>query len=146
MSYDRRQKLLAAAKLQMRENDVEYTPPRKKRVADADGFQEGERSAWKSQRNLKHRVRRAVNQNIRNEVMKNRQARGSDWEGRDWTPMPEGTLVQFTKDLSFWNGTKISKNDIATVISEFEADGKRFVELLIGARIETVSKGSIREL
>ena len=145
MSYDRRQKLLAAAKLQMRENDVEYTPPRKKRVADADGFQEGERSKWKSQRNLKHRVRRAVNQNIRNEVVKNRQARGSDWEGRDWTPMPEGTLVQFTKDMS-WFDVKVSKNDIATVISEFETGGKRFVELLIGARIETVSKGFIREL
>ena len=145
MAYDRRSKLLAAAKRQMRENDVEYTPPRKERVASTDEFCEGERSAWKSQRNMKHKVRRAVNQNIRNELTKNRLDRGSDWEGRDWAPMPEGTLVQFIKD-HFRGGVKVVKNDVATVIREFETDGKRFVELLIGASIETVSKGSIREL
>ena len=150
MSYDRRAKLLAAAKEQMRENGIEPSRNRVEwnRSAQDEGFGQGERSAYKTQKNLKRRVARGLNKKIRTETADAREERGTDWQGKDWVPMPEGTLVQFVKDT--WArgegaGRLVSKGTIATVIREIEEQGQRYVDILVGADIRTVSKSAIEE-
>ncbi len=151
MAYDRRQKLLAAAKRQMKDNDVDYTPPRKEwdHSSSDSGFVKGQRSDHKTQRNLRNRVARGLTQQIRNETVTARDERQADIQGRNWQPMPAGTLVQFirnTRPLTSTGSVTVEKNTVATVVREFESEGKRYVEVLVGAQIATVSKGSITEL
>jgi len=145
MAYDRRKKLLAAAKRQMNEAGVEFNATERKWSGSDDEYVEGVRSPSKTQRNKVNRMRRALNRNIRAEAAQSRVDRGTDSRGRDWTPMPEGTLVQFTKDEPSWK-SNAKKGDFATVVKEFESRGKRYVEVLFGTSIHTISKGSIKEL
>jgi len=153
MAYDRRKKMLALAKQQMRENDVEYTPPKRERVSETDEFQEGYRSAWKTQQNQKRRVARSVTSQIQHDLWKERKGRGTDHRGRDWASMPEGTLIRFidaaSGKLMTDNGLKhqrIEKDTLATVIKEYETEGKRWVDVLVGAQVMTVTKSRVIEV
>ena len=149
MAYNRRSKLINLAKQQMRENDIEYTPPTRERVSETDEFQEGYRSAYKVQQNLKRKTARRAQANISNDIYRKRRDRGTDSWGRDWAPMPEGTLIKFTRPTNAWSGSqaqRIEKDTLATVIKEYDEDGKRFVDALIGAQVMTVRKSVIEEV
>tara|TARA_R110002060_G_scaffold49061_1_gene60047 strand:- start:852 stop:1292 length:441 start_codon:yes stop_codon:yes gene_type:complete len=139
-----RQRIIAAAKRQMEENGVEFSTTKRSWSTD-DVYVQGVRSPNKVQRNQVNRMRRAQNRLIRDETARIQKERGTDSYGRDWTPMPEGSLVQFTKNDVPWN-SPAKKGDLATVVKEFESDGKRFVEVLLGSQVITVSKGALKEL
>ena len=59
--------------------------------------------------------------------------------------MEPGTLIQFVKNDRRWNSSA-KKGDLATVVKEFETDGKRLVEALIGAQVVTIAKSFIKEV
>lgn len=149
MAYDRRTKMLALAKQQMRENDIEYTPPNRERVSETEEFQEGSRSEYKAQQNMKRKVARGVSSQIRNDLHRTRHERGTDRQGRDWASMPEGTLIKFIRDCSGMNCHsryhRIEKDMLATVIKEYDSEGKRWVDVLVGAQVMTVTKSNVTE-
>ena len=143
----RHARILAAAKQQMEENGIDFTGPQKQWTdSDADGFCQGERSAYKEQRNRVNRLKRWATRNVRGDIAQSRHERNTDSRGRDWVPMAEGTLVEFVKDDTRFAGERFKKGAFATVVNEFETDGKRWVEVLVGTQVISVRKSQIREL
>ena len=141
-------RMLAAAKRQMEEAGVEFTSPSKQWADNGhdDGFYQGERSDYKAQRNKVNKIKRWAAQNVRSDIAKSRQERETDPQGRDWMPMPEGTLVEFVKNDARFTGERFKKGALATVVKEFETDGKRWVEVLVGAQVIVVKKSALKEL
>ena len=133
---NRRHRMLAAVKQQLADNDIEYTPSKK---------EQGSRSSYKDQRNNVNKIKRWAARTTRQELQQQRYDRGTDSYGRDWTPMEPGTLIQFVKNDRRWNSSA-KKGDLATVVKEFETDGKRLVEALIGAQVVTIAKSFIKEV
>lgn len=144
---DRRSRMLAAAKQQMEENGISFSGSQKQwSDSDADGFCQGERSAYKEQRNRVNRFKRWATKNVRGDIAQSRHERNTDFRGRDWVPMAEGTLVEFVKDDTRFAGSRFKKGAFATVVNEFETDGKRWVEVLVGVQVISVPKSVIKEL
>ena len=153
MTYDRRKKMLQLAKQQMRANDIEYAPPHRERVSETEEFQVGSRSGYKEQQNMKRKVARGVSSQIRNDLHRTRHERGTDRQGRDWASMPEGTLIKFIRESSGKLTTatglryqRVEKDTLATVIKEYTTEGKRWVDVLVGAQVITIAKSSVEEI
>ena len=142
MAYNRRTKMLAAAKRQMEEDGVEFSNADLKWRAD-DVYAQGVRSPCKTQKNEVNQMRRDQHRLIQNETVRKHNEHGLDYDGKDWTPIVPGSLVQLVKDDWRSGG---SKDDLATVVKEFKSEGKRWVEVLLGSQVVTISKGSIKEL
>ena len=144
---DRRSRILAAAKQQMEENGISFSGPQKQwSETTGTDFCQGERSSYKEQRNRVNRIKRWATNNVRKDIAHSRQERNTDYKGRDWSPMPEGTLVEFVRDDTRFSGGRFKKGAFATVVKEFETDGKRWVDVLVGVQVISVPKSVIKEL
>ena len=142
-----RARMLTEAKRQIEEAGIEFASPNKQWADEDDtGFSQGERSDYKTQRNKVNKIKRWAAQNVRSDIAFSRRQRETDPQGRDWMPMPEGTLVEFVKNDTRFAGERFKKGALATVVKEFETDGKRWVEVLVGAQVIVVKKSALKEL
>ena len=67
--------------------------------------------------------------------------------------MPEGTLIKFIREsngkLTTATGLRyqrVEKDTLATVIKEYTTEGKRWVDVLVGAQVITIAKSSVEEI